>query len=148
MRVSCLQITTAAGVCKENHASKTLCGAFLFVPGGISCFGRERCLVCGVCAGVSHSAIAAETLREPFAACSEQLQQAADAMQGVQAGHEVMDKAVYGGGNGSSQAEAGALLPFIGAAGMTKSATFYNGAFRDSEGKLQLRVLPVYFRVK
>lgn len=102
----------------------------------------------------------------------------------VQPKHESVDKKVYGGGNGASEAESIELLPFIGpetepeeeevreaifaylrevygsvdacymAYQCNPDGTFYKicclykGTFRDSEGKLQLRVLPVYFRVK
>lgn len=102
----------------------------------------------------------------------------------VQPKHESVNQKIYGGGNGASEAEAIALLPFIGqetepeedavrkvifaylwevygsvdacymAYQCNPDGTFYKicclykGTFRDSEGKLQLRVLPVYFRVK
>lgn len=105
-------------------------------------------------------------------------------LQAVQGKHEARDKAVYGGGNGRSQAESIELLPFIGRKTLPPEAEMrevifaylrevygsvdacymafvytadgryykichlYNGIFHDSEGKIQLRILPVYFRVK
>lgn len=105
-------------------------------------------------------------------------------LKAVRSRHDAMDKQVYGGGDGSSQAEAVELLSFVGRETLPPEAemrevifaylrevygsvdtcymgfvytpegayyricNLYNGTFRDSEGKIQLRVLPVWFRVK
>lgn len=101
----------------------------------------------------------------------------------LQAKHDAVDKAVYGGGRGSSEEDAITLLPYLGkdtdeettrkvicdylraVFGKDADACFmgvmatpggefyhiaamYKGTFRDSADKVQLRVLPVYFRVK
>lgn len=105
-------------------------------------------------------------------------------LHAVQGKHETRDKAVYGGGNGRSQAESFEPLSFSGRETLPPEAEMrevifaylrevyssveacymafvytadgryykichlHNGTFRDSEGKIQLRILPVYFRAK